>query len=431
MAEFERTTTITVNCPDCHDDDVVMAGTNRGYQRYRCKACRTYFRADDTAKGRKHTYDAELVGASIRDFLMGLSIKQVAESIADRYDIPQPSKDTIYQWFSDTTDKAKQGLKGTKADTGKVWAVDELFTRIAGVPAYAWITIDKNSRYVLSVVVTLDRDKKSATQALMMALKAAKRPPKKIITDKAKAYPPALDLVLPGVEHKKSQGLSGWVDNQLLERANGTYRQREKIARGFHSVESAQHWFDGFTITYNHFRDHSSLKKKGGRPAKAAGIDVPFKEWADFVRADIKVPASKRKKVIPRGAPRVPIEYILRERAKAEKKKKTRKGKGRVRSPKPVPQEFMPNNRQMRLEPSELDEATLAKLKPAEVRLPQPPKGYQYELAPIKETSKCKPSAPKPELPKLAVTQGGQQHDLMGKTTPSFMRPRPAGSKRH
>ncbi len=177
-----------------------------------------------------------------------------------------------------------------KADTGNVWVVDELFTRIAGVPAYVWIVIDKKSRYVLSVVVSLDRDKKSATQALMMAVKAAKRPPTAIITDKAKAHPPAVDLILPGVKHRLSQGVTGWINNNLMERANGTYRAREKVARGFHSVESAQHWFDAFTITYNHFRDHSSLKKKGGRPAKAAGIDIPFAEWADFVRADIDVP---------------------------------------------------------------------------------------------------------------------------------------------
>ena len=251
-----------------------MAGKARGYQRYECKACGKFFRADGQAKNRKNAYGAELIGASIRDCLMGLSIKQVAESIADRYGIKQPSKDTIYQWPSDYTDKAKYALdlEDVKANTGKVWAVDELYTNIASVKAYVWIVIDKNRRYVLSVLVTLDRDKKSAAQALMMALKAAKRPPKKIITDKAKAYAPALELILPDVEHKKSQGLSGWVNNQLLERANGTCRQREKIARGFHSVESAQHWFDGFTITYNHFRDHHSLRKKGGRPAKAAGV---------------------------------------------------------------------------------------------------------------------------------------------------------------
>lgn len=244
-----------------------------------------------------------------------------------------------------------------KADTGNVWVVDELFTRIAGVPAYVWIVIDKKSRYVLSVVVSLDRDKKSATQALMMAVKAAKRPPTAIITDKAKAHPPAVDLILPGVKHRLSQGVTGWINNNLMERANGTYRAREKVARGFHSVESAQHWFDAFTITYNHFRDHSSLKKKGGRPAKAAGIDIPFAEWADFVRADIEVPKSRRKQVIPRGTPRIPVKYILRERAKAEKKRKNRKGKGRVSAPKPVPVEYLPTTRQMRLEASDVDAA--------------------------------------------------------------------------
>ena len=432
MAEFEFTTKRIINCPKCLDDMVVKAGKNRGYQRFQCRSCKHFFRGEGQAKRRRNAYDAELIGASIRNCLMGLSIKQVAEGIADRYDIPQPSKDTIYQWLSDYTDKAKYALdlEDVKADTGRVWAVDELYTRIAGVQAYVWIVIDKRSRYVLSVLVTLDRDKKSAAQALMMALKAAKRPPEVIITDKAKAYPPALNLILPSVKHDKSQGLSGWVNNQLLERANGTFRQREKIARGFHSVESAQHWFDGFTITYNHFRDHSSLKKKGGRPDKAAGIDVPFKEWADFVRADIEVPKSKRKKVIPRGTPRVPVKYILREQAKAEKKKKTRKGKGRVASPNPVPAEYIAPQRQMRLEPSKLDEATKERLKPSDVKPTTVLAGHQHklDLAPVSS----KVSTPKPEMPKPFTTPKGRQYDLMGKTVPSFMRrPKPAGSNRH
>lgn len=429
MAKFWKE--YEVNCPDCPDGGkVIKAGQRNGYQRYRCRACQKWFRADGQARNRKNAYTAEMIGATVRDYYSGLSIKQLAESIADRYDVPEPSKSTIYRWIEEYTDKARVALAGSKAEVGDHWVVDEMFVKIAAVQGYAWIVMDKDTRYILSAHLSLDRDGKNATQALLKALEAAKRPPVKITTDKAKAYPFAMGKILPGVKHLKSKGMSHWVNNQMVERLNGTYRAREKTMRGMETLASGQHWLDGFTIYYNLLRDHHSL---GGRkPAQLAKVEIPYKEWADFVRADIEVPASKRKKVVPRGTPKVPVKYIERARAEAEKKKKKRKGKGRVRSPKPVPEEFKTPDRQMRLLPSELDAATLAKLKHVPEKPAAPRKGHQFKLEPVTANTNMKTTAPKPVLPKMPSKQGDRQNDLMGKTVPHFMRkPRPPGAKRH
>lgn len=157
---------------------------------------------------------------------------------------------------------------------------------------------------------------------------------------------------------------------------------------------------------------------------------MPYKEWDDFVRADIEVPKSKRKKVIPRGTLRVPLKYIERARAEAEKKKrKGRKSKGRIRQPKAPTEEQRNVQIMQRLAPKELDEATLAKLKPANHR-PTLPAGHQYAIPLVKEASH--PAAPKPVMPIMTSTTKSHQYNLMSKTVPSFMRrPRPAGSRRH
>ena len=89
------------------------------------------------------------------------------------------------------------------------------------------------------------------------------------------------------------------MNNNLIERLNGTYRARDKTLRGMHSMSSAQHYLDGLTIQYNYFRDHEALN--GRKPADAAKVDVPYKEWADFVRADIAVPPGWKKPVVKRG----------------------------------------------------------------------------------------------------------------------------------
>ena len=427
MAKFWKE--YEVNCPDCQSDQVIKSGERNGYQRYRCRRCDKWFRAEGQAEGRKNTYDAELIGATIRDYYSGLSIKNLAQSIEDRYGIKEPSKSTIYRWISEYTDKARHALRDVKTGTDNHWVIDELFVRVGGVKGYVWIIMDKKSRYILSAHLSLDRDKKSAAQALLKALSVAKRPPTKVTTDKAKAYPPALGTLLPGVKHIKSEGVESWINNNMIERLNNTYRARQKVLRGMDSLESGQQWIDGFTIYYNFFRDHHALK--GRRPAQIAGIEVPYKEWADFVRADIEVPDSRRKKVVPRGTPKVPVKYILHARAEAEKKRKKRKGKGRVRSPKPVAEAFLPPKRQMRLLPLEIDEATKAKLKSADVKPATVPAGHQHKLEPINEGGKGKVAAPKPVIPNPVSKHKGHRHhrDLIYRVVPRFIRPKLAGSK--
>ena len=94
MAEFTETTIKTVNCPSCKDERVMKVGKRSGYQRYQCRGCNKKFRDNGMTKG--HRFDAETIGATIRDFYMGVSYKQLAESMEDRYDISEPSKDSLY-----------------------------------------------------------------------------------------------------------------------------------------------------------------------------------------------------------------------------------------------------------------------------------------------------------------------------------------------
>ena len=90
MAEFKTEVTYSVVCPVCQSTDVKRDGKQSGEQRYRCKPCQKKFRASGKAPGRK--MDAELMGSAIRDYYTGKSYKQIAEGLANEYDIPEPSK---------------------------------------------------------------------------------------------------------------------------------------------------------------------------------------------------------------------------------------------------------------------------------------------------------------------------------------------------
>jgi len=59
-------------------------------------------------------------------------------------------------------------------------------------------------------------------------------------------------------------------NNNIQERLNGEFRDREKVFRGLKKVDSSA--ITGIKLYHNYIRPHMSLH--GDTPAKRAGIDV-------------------------------------------------------------------------------------------------------------------------------------------------------------
>ena len=286
MAEFTKTQTYRIHCPVCDSEKVVKDGTQRGQQRYRCKECRKKFRANGKASGRR--MDAEMMGSAIRDFYTGKSYKQIAEGLKEEYDIPEPSKATIYEWVRDYTDEAKELTADMKAQVGDEWVADEMAVRVGGWQMWNWNVMDKKTRYILASHLSRTRTQAAANEVMEKAKEAAGRDPNTITSDKLKVYRPAITKVFPKTLHIKSQGLRSSVNNNMSERLQGTYRSREKTLRGLDSMKSAQRYLDGWTITYNHMRGHEALNND--TPGKRAKANPPFTEWADVVKVDAVSP---------------------------------------------------------------------------------------------------------------------------------------------
>ena len=286
MARFSTTTTYEVHCPHCDEDRVIKVGIRNGQQRYECKNCNRKFRANGKAKGRQ--MDAELMGAAIRDFYTGKSYKQIAEGLKEEYDIPEPSKATIYEWVKDYTDEAKELTADMKAQVGDEWVADEMAVKVGSWQMWNWNVMDTKTRYILATHLSRTRTRKAAIETMEKAKAAAGKDPKTIKTDKLTSYRPAITKVFPDTLHIKSQGLTSSLNNNMSERLQGTYRSREKTLRGLDSMESAQRYLDGWTITYNHMRGHEALKND--TPGQRAKANPPFTEWADVVKGDAVEP---------------------------------------------------------------------------------------------------------------------------------------------
>ena len=277
MAKYVETTIKEITCPDCESPDVVKHGVRNGQQRYRCQDCEKAFRDADKAQGRR--IPSEVSGAAIRMFYSGMSYKQIAESLSDMYDIPEPSKATVYEWVRDYTKVASKEMEQHPAHVGKHWVADEMQLTVGGQKYWNWNVMDEDSRYILASHLSKERNGAAATAVMEKAKANAAATPETIKTDKLRSYIRPIKAVFPEVRHVQSEGLTAALNNNRSERLQGTFRQRTKTLRGLENLETGQLYLDGWTLTYNLFKEHEGLEYQ--TPGEVAKVSPPFKEWAD------------------------------------------------------------------------------------------------------------------------------------------------------
>lgn len=292
MAKYRTVQTTTINCPTCQSDHVVKIGKRGNYQRYLCRACSKSFHDNGNAPGKRFT--ANQTGAAVRMFYSGMSYKQIAENMAEQYDVPEPSKATIYEWVKEYTDTALQEMKDHKAHTGDEWVADEMQLKVGGQKYWNWNVMDADTRYILASYLSKRRDSRAAATVMRRAARASANLPKTIKTDKLRSYEDGIERVFGAdVKHVQSEGIRAELNNNCSERLQGTFRQRTKTLRGLDSRESGQRYLDGWVLTYNLFREHESLRNR--TPASAAKVTTPFESWESVVES-----AAPHSTVIPK-----------------------------------------------------------------------------------------------------------------------------------
>ena len=161
-----------------------------------------------------------------------------------------------------------------------------MMVKVGGENLWLWNVMDHKTRYALAAHLSKDRSARTAEIVLKKALAASVNQPKTIKSDGLPSYPKAIRNVMPGTKHIVSQGIRARINNNRLERLNGTYRSREKTLRGLDSIETGQQYMDGYRITYNFFREHYALNYD--MPGRRARVEFPFHKWGDVVASATK-----------------------------------------------------------------------------------------------------------------------------------------------
>jgi len=154
---------------------------------------------------------------------------------------------------------------------------------------WLWNTIDRDTRFMLTSMITEKRKVNDARRVFQKAKAVGKSKPKTVVTDELQAYHRAFNKEFftsrnPRTKRVRMARFMDRVNNNLVERLNGTIRERDKVMRGFKNEESTQQIIEGFRAYYNFIRKHQSLK--GKTPAEMANIDLGLEgnKWLNFIK---------------------------------------------------------------------------------------------------------------------------------------------------
>ena len=225
-------------------------------------------------KRRQHAKPIE-IGAAVDMYFDGLSYRRVAENIGDYFHRPTNAT-TVYRWVRDNTARLKEVVEATPVDTGPEWVDDELQVRLGGEKYWIFNVMHSKTRFVFAAYLSRERTTRAAATAMAMARQRADNAPEKIKTDGLRSYQQGVKTAFPNnpVTHVVSKGIRAEINNNLSERLQGTFRDRDKTSRGMKHRESGQAYLDGLVLNYNYFRLHQALD--GKKPAERAGGEVPL-----------------------------------------------------------------------------------------------------------------------------------------------------------
>jgi putative transposase len=271
---------LETRCKFCGSDNVVKNGKSRkGVQNWLCKACGKAF-VDNRALPRMRS-PVDTVASALWQYYAGSSLNEIRGYIEQQSGF-KPSDSTIYHWVTRFSKVAVNEANKCKPEVGDRWVADETVLFIGSKKYWLWDIIDSHSRFLIATYLSRTRGTRDAQQLMKLAYERTRKVPKVILTDKLASYLDGIELQFGSeTKHIQSKPFTETDSTNLIERFQGTLKDRTKVMRGMKTPESARLILDGWLVYYNFFRPHESLKDK--TPAEVAKIRFPFRNWADVV----------------------------------------------------------------------------------------------------------------------------------------------------
>jgi transposase-like protein len=169
--------------------------------------------------------------------------------------------------------KINEYVNNLKPSVGDTWKADEQFIKAKGKTEYVWNVLDEKTKFLLASNETPTRNSQDARQTFQQAKNIAGKKATIVVTDGSFNYEQSVRKEFMTYANPKPHKRYVSIrkkdcSNNDIERFHGTFRQRDKVMRGFKGNQ-AQH-AQNFRTYYNFIKQHSSL---GMTPAQKAQIN--------------------------------------------------------------------------------------------------------------------------------------------------------------
>lgn len=311
IQEKAPTLAVTATCQRCGSADVILAGKRHNksgaVRRFECKSCGASFSGKEGFHKRRT--DPDMIAKALDLYFRGTSLRQVAAHFAQAYSLPISAM-TVYRWVVHYSALAMEWMESQGAKVGDTWHVDERVVNVDGEKRYLWNVMDSQTRFLLASRISKGRGVKEARAAFKDAKATTAVRPVEIRSDGFPGYPLAIQREFgrhrrPGdaprnpksalrsvfSPHKVVPSIRAPGSNNILERLNGTSKDRTKVMRAYDNLQGAYNLSVGWQVHYNLVRDHLSL---GTTPGIAAGLpDLGGFRWRTLLEL------SNRRNVTP------------------------------------------------------------------------------------------------------------------------------------
>ena len=264
-------------CSSCGSNKIFKSGMRHNkkhsIQRYQCKECGVRFSENLGFEGMHAT--PEIITSTMQLYFTGESYRNITKYLRLQGQIFSYS--SIYNWIRKYTNLLESYIGMIRPVVGTKWHADEAWVKVSGKQKYMFAMMDNKTRFWLAQEVANSKFKHNAKSLLKMGRDVAGITPTEFVTDGLPAYHDAFKKVFQSkknkdrVKHTNEIHIRHQVkNNNIQERLNGEFRDREKVYRGLKKDISPA--FKGYQIYHNYLRPHMGLG--GLTPAEMAGIEV-------------------------------------------------------------------------------------------------------------------------------------------------------------
>jgi transposase-like protein len=274
-------------CQSCGSKRFVKNGNIRvkggQKQRFACKDCKKTFFGDPTFNYMKNP---KVVSMAFDLYFKGMSLRKITDTLNQFFGV-KIHHETVRRWLMKFGDAMNRYTSQLKPKVSDAWHVDEQVIKSKGEERWVWNVMDAETRFLIANNITDGRSIPEARQVFQKAKMTTDAKPEFMITDGLQAYDKAIKKEYHAhnnrpnrTRHIRLETFEKKPNNNLIERFHSTFRERDKVMRGFKGGEVV--FTENFRTYYNFIRPHSAL---GMTPAEMSGIglDLDGNKWLNLL----------------------------------------------------------------------------------------------------------------------------------------------------